>query len=78
MRHATVPRRLFEPLRAATGVLLSLVEGVAFWAAAVFPLVYVAAILLYDAGVVSETELVVLVALNAVSVLVGHQHRSQS
>ncbi|WP_178915038.1 hypothetical protein [Natronomonas gomsonensis] len=77
MRHATVPRRLFEPLRAATGTLLTIVEGMAFWAAAVFPLVYVVAVLLYDAGVVSETELVALVALNAVSIVVGHQHRSQ-
>ena len=77
MRHATVPRRLSEPLRAATGALLTIVEGVAFWAAAVFPLVYVVAVLLYDAGIISEAELVGLVALNAVSIVVGHQHRSQ-
>jgi hypothetical protein len=75
MRHATVPHRLSEPLRAAIGTILALVEGVAFWAAAVFPLVYVVALLLYDAGIVSEAELVGLVALNAVSILVGHHHR---
>jgi hypothetical protein len=77
MRHATVPRRLFEPFRAVTGLLVSLIEGVAFWAAAAFPLAYVPVFLLYDTGVVSEIELVVLVALNAASVLIGHQHRSQ-
>ena len=69
-----VPGRLFEPLGWALGRLLALVEGVAFWAAATFPFVHVAAGLLYVQETISAPTLVTLALINAAAIVVGHRH----
>ena len=74
MRHTMVPGRPFEPLGRALGRLLALVEGVAFRAAATFPLVHVAAGLLYVHESVPASTLVLLGLINAAVVVVGHRH----
>lgn len=74
MRHATVSGRLSEPFGWALGRLLAFVEGVAFWAAAAFPFVHVAAVGLYVRGSLSETTLAVLVVLHAAAIVAGHRH----
>ena len=74
MRHAMVPGRLFEPLGWALGRLVTLVEGVAFWAAATFPFVHVAAGLLYVRESIPASTLVALALINAAAIVVGHRH----
>jgi hypothetical protein len=69
-----VPGRLFGPLGLALGRLVAFVEAVAFWAAATFPFVYVAAGLLYVRESIPASALVLLGLVNAVAVVVGHRH----
>ena len=74
MRYAIVPGELFEPLGWVLARLVALLEGVAFWAAATFPFVHVAAVVLYARESLSGTALVLLVALNAVAIVAGHRY----
>jgi len=74
MRHIMAPSRLFEPLGLALGRLVAFVEGVAFWAAAMFPFVYVAAGLLYVRESVPASTPVLLGLVNAAAIVVGHRH----
>jgi hypothetical protein len=77
MRHATGPGRLFEPLGRAVGRLTGFVEGVAFWAAATFPFVHLAAALLYVQESISSSGLVALAVLNAAAIVVGHRYKRE-
>ena len=74
MRHTMVPGRLSEPLGRALGRLVAFVEGVAFWAAATFPFVHVAAGLLYVRESVPASTLVLLGLVNATAIVIGHRH----
>lgn len=74
MRHARVPARLFEPLAWALARLVAFLEGVAFWAAATFPVVHLTAIAFYAQDALSGTVLVGLAAVNAAAILAGHRH----
>jgi hypothetical protein len=74
MRHAEVSGRLVEPLGRAVGRLLAFVEGVAFWAAATFPLVHVAAGLLYVQETIRTEGLVGLALVHAAAIVVGHRY----
>jgi hypothetical protein len=74
MRHATFPGVLFEPIGRALGRLLAFVEGVAFWAAAMFPFVHVGAGLLYVQDSIRTEAFVGLALLNAAAIVVGHRY----
>jgi hypothetical protein len=74
MRHATVTGRLFEPFSWALGRLLTVVEGMAFWAAATFPVVHAAAGLLYVYGTLRTEVLVGLALVHATAIVVGHRY----
>ena len=69
-----VPGRLSEPLGRTLGRLVAFVEGVAFWAAATFPFVHVAAGLLYVRESVPASTPVVLGLINAAAIVVGYRH----
>ena len=74
MRHVTLSGRLFEPLGWALGRLLAVVEGVAFWAAAAFPFVHVAAGLLAVQETIRTEVLVGLALGHAAAIVVGHRY----
>ena len=74
MNHATVSGRLFGPLGWALGRLLAVVEGVAFWAAATFPLVHAAAGLLSVHEPIRAEVLVGLALVHATAIFVGHRY----
>lgn len=74
MRHAGVPGGLFQPLARALARLVAVLEGVAFWAAATFPFVHLAAVAMYAQDALSGTVLVGLAAMNAVAIVLGHRH----
>jgi hypothetical protein len=74
MGHATVSGRLVEPLGRALSRFLTFVEGVAFWAAATFPFVHVAAGLLAVQGTIRTEVLVGLALGHAAAIVVGHRY----
>ena len=74
MRYAIVPGGLFEPLGWAFTQLVALLEAVAFWTAATFPLVHVVAVVLYVRESLPGTALLLLVGLNAVAIVAGHRY----
>ena len=73
MRHATVARP-FGPMIRLLGRVVTLLEGMAFWTAAVFPFVHLGAFLLHARGSLGGTTIALLVAVNIVAIVVGHRY----
>ena len=73
MRHVVTAQPLAPVIRLLGGVV-TLLEGVAFWTAAVFPFVHLGAFLLHARGSLGGTTIALLVAVNLGAIVVGHRH----
>ena len=73
MRHV-VTAQPFGPVVRLLGWVVTLLEGMAFWTAAVFPFVHFGAFLLHARESLSGTTIALLVVVNLVAIVVGHRY----
>ena len=62
------------PVVRLLGRVVTLLEGMAFWTAAVFPFVHLSAFLLHARGSLGGTTVALLVAVNLVAIVAGHRY----
>ena len=62
------------PVVRLLGRVVTLLEGMAFWTAAVFPFVHLGAFLLHARESLGGTTVASLVAVNLVAIVVGHRY----
>ena len=73
MRHV-VTAQPFGPVVRLLGRVVTLLEGMAFWTAAVFPFVHLGAFLLHARESLGGTTIALLVAVNLVAIVAGHRY----
>ena len=64
----------FGPVVRLLRWVVTLLEGMAFWTAAVFPFVHLGAFLLHARESLGGTTIALLVAVNLVAIVVGHRY----
>ena len=62
------------PVVRLLGRVVTLLEGMAFWTAAVFPFVHLGAFLLHARGSLGGTAITLLAAVNLVAIVAGHRY----